>query len=81
VIANPAPPSSNNISDTTEEVDEVRNREPGPSREQQHNGLPASAVVNDDRLRDHHIEEMLGAFKEAARLRESAEGSGLLGGV
>ena len=60
----------------------MRNREPGPSRERQQNGLPDTpGVDDDDRLRDHHIEEMLSAFKDAARLRESADGSGWSGGV
>jgi len=72
---------SNNISDTTEEVELVRNREPGPIREQQQNGLPDTRAMDDERLRDHHIEEMLGAFRDAARLRENADRSGWLGGV
>jgi hypothetical protein len=72
---------SNNVSDTTEEVEVVRNREPGPTREQQQNGLPDTSATDDGRLRDHHIEEMLSAFKDLARLRESASGSGWLGGV
>jgi hypothetical protein len=58
----------------------VRNREPGPGREQQQNGPTDTPGVDDNRLRDHHIEEILSAFKDAARLRESADGSGL-GGV
>ena len=61
----------------------MRNREPGlsSSREQEQNGLPDTPSVDDDRLRDHHIEEMLSAFEDAARLRESADSSGWLGGV
>jgi hypothetical protein len=35
--------------------------------------MPAS---DDDRLRDHHIEEMLSTFKEVARMRESVSGAG-----
>jgi hypothetical protein len=30
--------------------------------------------VDDDRFGDHHIEEVLSTFREAARLRESASG-------
>jgi hypothetical protein len=54
----------------------VRNREPGSSRAQQQNGPPASPGVDDDRLRDHHIEEILSAFTDVARMRESGLGTG-----
>jgi hypothetical protein len=72
---------SNNISDTTEEVELVRDREPGPDRERQPNGLPDATAVDDERLRDHHIEEVLNTFKDVARSRERADGSGRSGGV
>ena len=67
---------SNSISDTTKEVDLVRNTEPGPNRGQQQNGQPDSPAVDDDRLRDHHIEEILSTFKDVARLRERDSGAG-----
>ena len=67
---------SNNISDTTEEEELVRDREPDPDREQQPDGLPDALGVDDDRLRDHHIEEVLNTFKDVARSRERADGSG-----
>jgi hypothetical protein len=72
---------SNNISDTTEEVELVRDREPGPDRERQPNGLSDAAAVDDDRLRDHHIEEVLSTFKDVAPSGERADGSGRSGGV
>ena len=59
----------------------MRDREPGPDRESPQRVLPDALAVDDDRLRDHHIEEMLSAFEDAARLRESADSSGWLGGV
>jgi hypothetical protein len=33
-------------------------------------------ATDDDRLRDHHIEEMLSTFREVARMRESGSGAG-----
>ena len=59
----------------------MRDREPGPDRERQPNGLPDAPAVDDDRLRDHHIEEVLNTFKDVARSRERADGSSLPGGV
>lgn len=72
---------SNNISDTTEEVEQVRDREPGPDRESPQSVLPDALAVDDDRLRDHHIEEVLKTFADVARSRASADGSGWPGGV
>jgi hypothetical protein len=46
----------------------VRNGEPGSSRAREDN---APDSLDDDRLRDHHIEEMLSTFKDAARMRDS----------
>ena len=54
----------------------MRDREPDPDREQQPDGLPDALGVDDDRLRDHHIEEVLNTFKDVARSRERADGSG-----
>jgi len=59
----------------------VRDREPGPDRERQPNGLSNAPAVDDDRLRDHHIEEVLNTFKDVASSRERADGSGRPGGV
>ncbi|HEX4670820.1 MAG TPA: hypothetical protein VH279_01060 [Solirubrobacteraceae bacterium] len=59
----------------------MRDREPGPDRERQPNGLADALAVDDDRLRDHHIEEVLNTFKDVARIRDSADGSGRPGGV
>jgi hypothetical protein len=59
----------------------VRDREPGPDRERQPDGLPDTPAVDDERLRDHHIQEVLDTFKDVARSRETADGSGRPGGV
>jgi hypothetical protein len=52
----------------------VRNREPGPGRGQQQNGQAETPALDDDRLRDHHIEEMLSTFEDLARMRERRAG-------
>jgi len=44
--------------------------EPGPGSRATQNG--PQRAVEDDRLLDHHIEEILGTFTDAARMRESA---------
>jgi hypothetical protein len=54
----------------------VRNREPGPGSGLPQNGQPEMPAMDDERLRDHHIEEMLSTFKEVARMRESGSGAG-----
>ena len=47
----------------------VRNGEPGSSRAREDNA--PDPLDDDDRLRDHHIEEMLNTFKDVARMRDS----------
>jgi hypothetical protein len=80
-VSRQLPPQLNNISVTTEEGELVRDREPGPDRERQPNGLPDAPAVDDDRLRDHHIEEVLNTFKDVARSRDGDDSSGRPGGV
>ena len=67
---------SHNISHTTEEGALVRNGEPGPGREQLHDELPNTSGVDDDPLRDHHIEEMLSTFRDATVRRGGVPGAG-----
>ena len=52
----------------------MRNREPGSGRARQQNWQHDAPAVDDDRFGDHHIEEVLSTFRDAARLRESASG-------
>jgi hypothetical protein len=59
----------------------VRHRDPGPDRERQPNGLPDPPAADDDRLRDHHIEEVLNTFKDVAPSPEKDDGSGRPGSV
>ena len=59
----------------------MRDREPGPDRETGLRALSDALAVDDDRLRDHHIEEVLNTFADVARSRASADGSGWPGGV
>ena len=61
-----------NISNTTKEVELVWKTEPGPGSRARQNGRPEQPAVEDDRLLDHHIDEILGTFTAAARMRESA---------
>ena len=61
-----------NISNTTKEVELVWKTEPGPGSRARQNGQSEQPAVEDDRLLDHHIEEKLGTFTDAARTRESA---------
>jgi hypothetical protein len=62
----------NNISNTTEEVDFVwKTDADSGSRGRQQNGQSESPIIEDERLLDHHIEEMLGAFRDAAGTREA----------
>jgi len=56
--------SSINISNTSKEVELVRNPEPGAGRRDRRNGQPEEPAPDDDRLLDHHIEEVLGAFRD-----------------
>jgi hypothetical protein len=60
-----------NISNTTKEVELVWKAEPGPGRRATQNGQPEEPATENDRLLDHHIEEILGTFTAAARMRES----------
>ena len=61
-----------NIVDTTEEGEIVSMDEPGlRNRSQQANGRPDRPAMEDERLLDHHIEEVLGALQDAAGLPES----------
>ena len=60
------------ISNTTKEVELVWKAEPGPRSRARRNGQSEQPAVEDDRLLDHHIEEILGTFTDAARTRESA---------
>ena len=46
--------------------------EPGPGSRARQNGQSEQPAVEDDRLLDHHIEEILGTFTAVARMRESA---------
>ena len=69
------PPPLNNISDTTEEEELVRNGEPGPGGARRQDESPDAPGVDDDRLRDHHIEEMLSTFKDAVRMRDRESGA------
>lgn len=41
------------------------------SRRWQQNGQPERPTIEDERLIDHHIEEMLGAFRDAAGTRDA----------
>ena len=41
------------------------------NRGRQENGPPVRPTMEDERLLDHHIEEVLGAFNDAAGLAES----------
>jgi hypothetical protein len=50
----------------------VPKREPGPDSRARQNGQCEQTAVEDDRLLDHHIEEILGTFTAVARMRESA---------
>ena len=45
----------------------------GPGKE---NGQPEQPAVEDDRLLDHHTEEVLGTFRDAGRGRETAPDAG-----
>lgn len=49
------------------------------SEGRQDNAYPERPAIEDDALLDHHIEEMLGTFNDAARMRESdySDGHGL----
>jgi hypothetical protein len=60
-----------NISKRTKEVEFVWKTEPGPDNRARHNGQSEQPSVEDDRLLDHHIEEILGTLTAAARMRES----------
>ena len=46
--------------------------ERGPGSRGTQNGQPEQPATEDDRVLDHHIEEVLGTFTDAARMRESA---------
>jgi hypothetical protein len=48
----------------------VRNGEPGPGGARRQEESPDAPGVDDDRLRDHHIEEMLSTFNDAVRMRD-----------
>jgi hypothetical protein len=61
-----------NIPNTTKEVELVWKTEPGPGSRARQNGQSEQKTVEDGRLLDHHIEELLGTFRDAARMRESA---------
>jgi hypothetical protein len=50
--------------------------EPGSGGRGRPNGQPERAAVEDDRLLDHHIEEILGAFGDLARIRETTPDEG-----
>ena len=60
-----------NISNTSKEVELVWNTEPGSRARKGQNGRPEGIGVEDDRLLDHHIEEVLGTFRDATRVRET----------
>jgi hypothetical protein len=60
-----------NIPNTTKEVELVWKAEPGPRSRASQNGQSEQPAVEDDRLLDHHIEEILGTFTAAARMRDS----------
>ena len=46
--------------------------EPGPgSRGRHHNGEPEPPAAEDERLLDHHIEEILSTLSHAPRTRET----------
>jgi hypothetical protein len=50
-----------------EETDLAWDTEPDPgSRRRQRNGQPEQSVAEDERLLDHHIEELLAAISDAA---------------
>jgi hypothetical protein len=57
---------------TSEEVELVWKREPGPDNRARQDGQSEHPAVEDDRLLDHHIEEVLGTFTAVARMRGSA---------
>jgi len=42
----------------------VRNPEPGAGRRERRNGQPEEPALDDDRLLDHHIEEILDTFRD-----------------
>jgi hypothetical protein len=44
------------------------------SGRRQHDGEPERPVVEDDAFLDHHVEEMLGTFSDAVRLRGGGTG-------
>ena len=48
----------------------MRNGEPGPGGARRQEESPDAPGVDDDRLRDHHIEEMLSTFNDAVRMRD-----------
>jgi hypothetical protein len=52
----------------------MENTEPGSgSRDGQHNGRRGRTAAEEDRLLDHHIEELLGFFGDAVPTRESGQ--------
>lgn len=60
-----------NIVNTTKEVELVQNAEPGAGRRERRNGQPEEPALDDDRLLDHHIEEVLDTLR--AWVREDAD--------
>jgi len=59
------------ISNTTKEVELVRKMELGSGVLNGQDGRPEAMAIQNDRLLDHHIEEILDRFREATREGEA----------